>query len=190
MCHGTKPVAHKRAAAAPSCAYPFGLVFADDTGEAERWAVAHSSLTHRDPIAFAACAAMARGISLNLQERSVNEITGDMVAAADRYSPETAVMIDRAVQDARGGVSPEVTLDRLRGWAAHEAIAAAAFIFVRHPVDARAAILEGANTPGDSDSIATLAGALVGARVGVQGLPQDWIRNLERSDELRTLAQA
>jgi ADP-ribosylglycohydrolase len=45
-------------------AYPFGLVFADDLRRAEAWAVAHSRLTHRDPIALAACAAMAVGVAL------------------------------------------------------------------------------------------------------------------------------
>ena len=42
-------------------AYPFGLVFADDPARAEAWSIAHSKLTHRDPIALAACAAMAVG---------------------------------------------------------------------------------------------------------------------------------
>ena len=38
-------------------AYPFGLIFHDDLERAERWAALHSSPTHRDPIALAACAA-------------------------------------------------------------------------------------------------------------------------------------
>ena len=54
----------------------------------------------------------------------------------------------------------------------------------------RAAILEGANTPGDSDSIATLAGALVGGRVGLAGLPAEWVKDVERSRELAQLAWA
>ena len=97
-------------------------------------------------------------------------------------------MMAQAIAEARGTTSPDVTLDRLRGWAAHEAIAAAVYVVARHPTDACAAILEGANTPGDSDSIATLAGALVGARIGLSGLPFDWVRDVERSDELLALA--
>src|SRR2546421_6900426 len=34
-------------------AYPFGLLFAADLDKAEHWAVEHSRLTHRDPIALA-----------------------------------------------------------------------------------------------------------------------------------------
>src|SRR5262249_10246306 len=44
-------------------AYPFGLIFSDDLDKAERWAVEHSKLTHRDPIALAASAAMAVGMA-------------------------------------------------------------------------------------------------------------------------------
>ena len=61
-------------------------------------------------------------------------------------------------------------------------------MFSRHPDDLRAAVLEGANTPGDSDSIATIAGALLGAHLGFDAIPSDWVTDVERSDELLQLA--
>jgi ADP-ribosylglycohydrolase len=98
-------------------------------------------------------------------------------------------MMATAYDEARTGVPPSKTLERLEGWAAHEAIAAAVYLFARHPDDPAAAILEGANTPGDSDSLATLAGALVGARCGVEALPAEWVREVERTEELAGLAE-
>lgn len=169
-------------------AYPFGLIFVNDLARAERWSVAHSKLTHRDPIALAGSAAMAVGMGLVLRQHTVNHICAEMVAAACRYSAKTAEMMALALDEAQQGVEPEVTLQRLQGWAAHEAIAAAIYLFFRHPDDPRAAILEGANTPGDSDSLATIAGALVGGRCGVSALPADWISELERNQELTELA--
>jgi len=169
-------------------AYPFGVLFADDLQRAERWSVEHSKLTHRDPIALAACAAMAIGVARALRGDSVDMVVSEMVAAACRYSAKTAAMMATAIDEARSGVGPEITLDRLRAWAAHEAIAAGVYLFVRHPDDPVAAILEGANTPGDSDSIATVAGALVGARTGAAAFPTEWIRDVERSAELVELA--
>jgi ADP-ribosylglycohydrolase len=171
-------------------AFPFGLVFIDDVERAEEWAVEHSKLTHRDPIALAACGAMAAGTALLARGEDVKHATSEMVAAACRHSAPTAEMMARAIDDARRGTGPEVTLDRLRAWAAHEAIAAAVYVLERNPDDPRAAILEGANTPGDSDSIATLAGALVGARCGARALPVEWIRDVERADELLALSLA
>ena len=169
-------------------AYPFGLLFADDLARAERWSVAHSKLTHRDPIALAACAAMAVGMARIVRGDPVLTVASEMVAAACRYSPPTAAMMARALEEARTGVGPEVTLNRLRAWAAHEAVAAAVYLFARYPDDPAGAILEGANTPGDSDSIATLAGAMLGARCGIGALPAEWVRDVERSDELQELA--
>jgi ADP-ribosylglycohydrolase len=169
-------------------AYPFGLIFADDWTKAEEWAVAHSKLTHRDPIALAASAAMAVGMARILHDEAVEVVSSEMVAAACRYSARTAAMMATAIEEARTGVGPEVTLQRLQAWAAHEAIAAAVYLFTRHPDDPRAAILEGANTPGDSDSIATLAGAMVGARCGIEALPAEWVRDVERAEELTQLA--
>lgn len=171
-------------------AYPFGVVFADDLPRAEHWAVEHSKLTHRDPIALAACAAMAVGTALALREEAPDAVVEAMIEAAGRHCATTANMMRRAIEEAHAGVAPDVTLIRLQAWAAHEAIAAAVYIFARHPDDARAAILEGANTDGDSDSIATLAGALVGARCGLEGLPKEWVRDLERGGELTMLARA
>jgi len=170
-------------------AYPFGLVFHDEIARAEEWSVAHSQLTHRDPVALAACAAMAVGTAHALAKREPRYVVTEMAAAAGRYSVATAKMLLDAMKDVEDGQQPAVTLTRLEGWAAHECIAAAAYIFLRHPDDPRTAILEGANTIGDSDSIATCAAALVGARAGLKKLPTLWISELERSDELAALAE-
>ena len=171
-------------------AFPFGLLMAADPERAEHWSVAHSKLTHGDPIALAACAAMVRGMIASLAEEPVDSVVAEMVGAAGRYSSKTADMIQQAADEANEGVAVEVSLDRLRGWAAHEAIAAATYVFVRHPDNPKEAILEGANTPGDSDSIATLAGALAGARAGIKAIPAEWVRELERSEALSDLAEA
>ena len=170
-------------------AYPFGLIFVEDLEQAEVWSVAHSKLTHRDPIALAAAAAMAVAVALAVRGEVPAAIEAAMVAAAARQCARTAEMVRQAIEEAHAGVLPDVTLDRLRGWAAHEAIAAAAYVFARHPDDPRAAILEGANTAGDSDSIATLAGALTGARNGASALPQRWCVEVERADVLGALAE-
>ena len=73
-------------------------------------------------------------------------------------------------------------------WVADEAIASAFWCFWRHADDARACLLEAVNTDGDSDSIAAITGAIVGARVGVDALPSSWVRDVEASAYLHDLA--
>lgn len=169
-------------------AYPFGLLLHTDPERAERWAVEHSRMTHQAPIALAACAAMAAGMASELSGNDPARTFELMVAAASRYDAATAALCAGALDDAVQGTDPVDVLTRLEGWAADEAIAAAMFVVARHPQDIRAALLEGANASGDSDSIATLAGALLGARLGLQALPPEWVRDVERSEVLLGLA--
>ena len=81
-------------------AYPFGLIFHEDIDKAEHWAVEHSKLTHRDPIALAACTAVGVGVAQVLRDEEVMTVTLAMVKAARRYCPKTANIIERAVDDA------------------------------------------------------------------------------------------
>ncbi|MBN1979883.1 MAG: ADP-ribosylglycohydrolase family protein [Chitinivibrionales bacterium] len=168
--------------------YPFGLAFYNDRDKAELWAVEHSKMTHADPIALAACGAMAVGVSACIHHEKKEKIIQTMADTARTYSTITAEMIEQAISYADRGAEPEMVLERFKGWAAHEAIAAAVYIFSRHAGSPRSAILEAANTPGDSDSIATCVGALVGAFNGAHALPRQWIDDLERTEELQALA--
>jgi ADP-ribosylglycohydrolase len=65
------------------------------------------------------------------------------------------------------------------GWVAEETLAAALACVLMHPLDYSAAIRVGANTSGDSDSIATIAGAISGAWLGTEALPKDWKKRIE-----------
>ncbi|MEV6705434.1 ADP-ribosylglycohydrolase family protein, partial [Micromonospora wenchangensis] len=73
------------------------------------------------------------------------------------------------------------------GWIAEEALATALLCVLRHPDDPVAAIGRGATTAGDSDSIAALAGAFLGAAHGMSGWPADWATRIEYADQLATL---
>ncbi|WKU04527.1 ADP-ribosylglycohydrolase family protein [Micromonospora sp. HUAS LYJ1] len=73
------------------------------------------------------------------------------------------------------------------GWIAEEALATALLCVLRHPDDPVAAIGRGATTAGDSDSIAALAGAFLGAAHGMSGWPADWSTRIEYADQLATL---
>ncbi|WP_433057534.1 ADP-ribosylglycohydrolase family protein [Dactylosporangium sp. CS-033363] len=76
------------------------------------------------------------------------------------------------------------------GWVAEEALATAVYcvlLFPGSPVDA---IARGAASSGDSDSIACLAGAFVGAAHPDTDWPADWYERIEYKDDLNRLANA
>ncbi len=79
---------------------------------------------------------------------------------------------------------------RLTGesWIAEEALATALYCAVRHADDPVGALVRGARTCGDSDSIAALAGAFVGAAQGMAAWPAGWAERIEYADQLTALS--
>lgn len=75
------------------------------------------------------------------------------------------------------------------GWVGEEAVALALYCVLRYPDDYVAAVRRGANTDGDSDSIACIAGGILGARLGLAAIPADWRERCEHRDELIDLAR-
>ncbi|WP_326560561.1 ADP-ribosylglycohydrolase family protein [Micromonospora sp. NBC_01796] len=76
------------------------------------------------------------------------------------------------------------------GWIAEEALATALLCALRHPDDPVSALARAATTSGDSDSIAALAGAFLGAADGLAVFPEDWLDRIEYADQLTALGDA
>jgi ADP-ribosylglycohydrolase len=76
------------------------------------------------------------------------------------------------------------------GWIAEEALATAVYCVLRHPDDPVAAIGRAAASNGDSDSIACLAGAFLGAAYGLGAWPSEWAGRIEYSADLERYGQA
>ena len=76
------------------------------------------------------------------------------------------------------------------GWIAEEALATALLCAIRHADDPVTALARGAATSGDSDSIACLAGAFLGAAYGMPAWPSSWRDRIEYQDQLAALGRA
>lgn len=169
-------------------AYPCGMVFADDAAKAIEFAVAQSRLTHSHPIALAASAGIAAGVAAAIKGESVDAIFTAIIDAAQVYDANTAQKVRKAVElanqnkpmldaygSALGAFKSRIFCDeherifiRFPGWAADDALAGAVYCFCMSPDSIIDVIHLGVHTSGDSDSIASLAGALVGAHCGVE----------------------
>ena len=72
-----------------------------------------------------------------------------------------------------------------------ESVPAAIYAFLRSPDDPRTVLLTAANAGHDSDTIASMAGNLVGAWLGVTRMARavpEWWSLVERREEIRALA--
>ena len=61
------------------------------------------------------------------------------------------------------------------------------YCFWRSPDDFRRAVLTAVNTDGDSDTLGTITGSIVGARLGNGAIPPNWRRDVEDSAYLHAL---
>lgn len=75
------------------------------------------------------------------------------------------------------------------GWVAEEALATALLCALRHPDDPVGALSRAATTSGDSDSIACLTGAFLGAALGTAAWPASWAGRIEYGDQLAALGR-
>ena len=164
----------------------YGLWFYDDPGHAARWAASHAVMTHTQPCAQAAAAAVAACVSAAMKGGTPGRVIPPTLAAADAWDQYTNTMLCDAAQSFQK--SADDILDRWRGWAGHEAVAASLWCFLHHPDDFESAVLTAVNSPGDSDSLGAITGAFVGARVGVSGIPKRWVQQVEDSAGLEVLA--
>jgi ADP-ribosylglycohydrolase len=75
------------------------------------------------------------------------------------------------------------------GWIAEEALATALLCAVRHADEPVTAVARAATTSGDSDSIAALTGAFMGAAHGMTAWPPSWSSKVEYAGQLATLGR-
>jgi poly(ADP-ribose) glycohydrolase ARH3 len=71
-----------------------------------------------------------------------------------------------------------------------EALPAALYAFLRHPESFTEAVLYALSPGGDTDTIASMTGALGGAYLGERAIPAVWRERVEGAAHLRDLADA
>lgn len=109
----------------------------------------------------------------------------DPVSFVSRGWDECLAILER-LRDAVASVSPEndPCLATGEGWIAEEALATGLLCFLLFPDEPVTALRRAACTSGDSDSIACLAGAFAGARLGADVWPREWAGRIEYREEL------
>ena len=170
---------------------PIGLYYHHDEAKLIEVARASSIPTHGHPTALAAAAATALLVAWGVHHDDPSAYPLRLLKTLRHLEggEETAALIER-VPDALDRDPDEVLVAGVLGeaWTGEEAVASALYCFCKSPDDYRRTVLAGANTVGDSDSIACIAGAISGAYNGCQGIPEPWRRNVENAEMLRQVA--
>jgi ADP-ribosylglycohydrolase len=125
----------------------------------------------------------ARG---ELLEWGSHEETLDVVDTAVRLAATDED--DYAASGRVGHVGIETPDDHGKGWVAEEALGIGLYCALRHQDDFAAAVRAAANISGDSDSTASIAGAICGAHLGAAAIPETWVERVQNRALLIELA--
>jgi ADP-ribosylglycohydrolase len=198
---------------------PCGLVPGFDLDVLAGVAQLQSALTHGHPTALAASELTAYATRIlrdgaalatvpeALRQRCFEQRTvyredwlGDLWRRAHDPDPESfisrgwdecAAALDRLVAALRADDGPADPCEATgAGWVAEEALATGLYCALLRTDDPVAALARAATTSGDSDSIACLTGAFLGASRGMPIWPRAWLDRIEYADLLADLGAA
>jgi len=172
---------------------PVGFLFRAGEGIAVfRMGVEIAALTHGHPTGQLPAGVLAAAIhAIAYEGRSLPEAL-DAATAILREAPDHAETLyplaaARALA-AQGDPTAEKVESLGGGWVAEEALAIAVYAALSFPEDLRAALVLAANHSGDSDSTAAICGNLLGAALGEESLPTNWLAGLEGREVIARLA--
>ena len=166
---------------------PIGLYYHRDPARLREVAIATGVATHNHPTANAGSVATAYLVKLALDRVPPADMLGHLLDFCGDLSPEFNAALKKV--PVVMGREPEAAMAELgEGWVAEEAIALALYCFLCSPDNYPATVRRAANSNGDSDSIACIAGAISGARNGLSAIPSDWVEHIEKSDHLLSVA--
>lgn len=178
---------------------PAGLVHARDSRKAFRLGQESAMITHGHPTSALAAGFLAALLSNLLTGSDLRESVERSMAILQEYShhEETRAAVEKALRLANFAVTPREAIRLLGpGNAAEEALAMGLYASLKHPQDFREGVILAVNHGGDSDSTGIVAGYILGAALGIQAIPFDWLLKLELStvisamaDELLVIAQ-
>jgi ADP-ribosylglycohydrolase len=153
--------------------------------------------THHTSPAVAGAAAVAAAIAVGVRGHDWTAVIEAGVLAARNagdsapwiYAPDISGRIELAISVARGSTSDAECADRLSrligaGEPTSEAVPTAFGFAARAEGDPRRAIIEAANTEGDTDTIAAMAGAISGSWAGEDAIPAEWRTQVAEVNEL------
>jgi ADP-ribosylglycohydrolase len=173
---------------------PIGLAY-DDAETAFVLARDSAVITHGHPSGYLSAAYAASLVSDLSRGRSLDDamVRADRLLAREEACEEMQEAVAGARACAARGVPSAGALEELGGgWVGEEALAIALACALSleegTPDGVKRALWRAACHSGDSDSTAAIAGNLLGAMLGGQALPGDWLEELELAAEIEALA--
>jgi ADP-ribosylglycohydrolase len=165
-----------------------GFIFRNDPEKLIRAASLSGRITHTHPTADAASVAGAHAVKLALDGVAPEEMFLPLLRVTEGISKEFTEALKGSYDLAQSNLSDEEALPKIgQGWYADETFALAYFCILRYPNNYKKAVQTAVNITGDSDSVGSVAGGILGARLGIEAVPASWIEALKEKEILEEM---
>ena len=106
-----------------------------------------------------------------------------------QHLPKLIGLVEKAIRLSNDDLPCHTAIRQLgEGWVAEEALAIAVYCAVKYEDGFNRALIASVNHDGDSDSTGALTGNLLGARLGLSGIPAKYLEHLECKSVILELA--
>jgi len=168
---------------------PLGLFFCRDFKLLKEAAALQSKITHSHPLGMEGAALQAFAVALAALH-GPSYPPRELLARLQTFTEEEIYLRKlKELEDLLGEPNASVVALRLgNGIEAFNSVPTAICCFLRHPNSFQKTVVEAVCLGGDTDTIAAMAGAISGASLGLEKIPQQWLQKLENKDYLDKLA--
>ncbi|MHA1576965.1 MAG: ADP-ribosylglycohydrolase family protein [Candidatus Thorarchaeota archaeon] len=168
---------------------PIGLAYWHAIDALTVFATKSSLITHGHLAATAGSVGTAFLVAKSLDDTPILKSLDLLMKHTKRISLEfvTAISLVSEALEMKDNKEAHALLGA--GWVAEEAVAGAVFAVAKHPDSFGNIILEAANSGGDTDSKACIAGAIAGSLLGRESIPSGWIEGIENRKLLLDLSR-
>ena len=169
---------------------PVGLYF-EPSPSVDLMGADVAALTHGHELGYIPAAMLVHIISLVSHNKSITlqdavsdaRFAMERLFAGAKHLPAFIGMIDRAVALSDMNLNDQEAIHQLgEGWTGEETLAIAIYCSLKYSADFESAIMAAVNHRGDSDSTGAVTGNILGAYLGLSGIPAKYIYKLELQD--------
>ncbi len=172
---------------------PIGLFFWNQPTRLREVAYRASAITHAHPLGMEGATLQARAVALAIAQHSSQPLDQEaFIGALAEFTTENVYREKLAEVRA---LLPDVddrrhVAGRLgQGIEAFNSVPTAIFAFLSHASDFLSTVTYAISLGGDTDTIAAMAGAMSGAYLGRQAVPETLLQRLENRDNIVRLAE-
>jgi len=151
-----------------------------------------AAITHGHPSGYLSSGALSYLIASIIETSDLTQVVEGMLDELKGWQHHEecmAVAAAKAAQLATENIPDSKAIEILgEGWVGEEALAISIYCALKHQNDFQTALITSVNHNGDSDSTGAITGNILGALLGMEGIPKHWVKQVELSAELLELA--